>query len=363
MIFYPLTLLVLTIYSYCLLDPNITFFNNSLWAIFREKMVYLGYYQRPSSWWIYLSLVLLLLFFNYWFTKKYQRFSAVKIALITGLILCASYPFLSHDFFNYMFDAKIFTFYHQNPYLFKALDFPTDPWIRFMHWTHRTYPYGPVFLLITLVPSFLSLGKFLLSFFLFKLTFFAFYFGAVYFLNKTSKKAALFFATNPYVIIEGLVNSHNDLIMIALALMGIYLVFQKKQILGKILILFSIGIKYITAPLLFLSGNKKNKLNLLLFVGQIFLLIALIVKMEIQQWYFLTLFVFLPYFENFIYNLNLFFAGLLFSYYPYIFLGGWDSQLKMNLKHQIILGFFVMNIIYLAIKYNKKICLPKFLKK
>jgi len=232
-----------------------------------------------------------------------------------------------------------------------------------MHWTHRTYPYGPVFLPITLIPSFLSLGKFLPSFLLFKLSFFGFYFLTVYFLNKISRKAALFFATSPLIIIEGLVNNHNDLIMVALAIAGIYFLFQKKQWLGKILILFSIGIKYVTAPLLFLSGNKKNKFNLLIFAAQILVLVALIIKMEIQQWYFLTLFVFLPYWENIVYDLNLFFAGLLFSYYPYIFLGGWDSQVKMNVKHQIILVFFAMNIIYLLIKYNKKICLPKFSKK
>jgi len=46
---------------------------------------------------------------------------------------------------------------------------------------------------------------------------------------------------------------------------------------------------------------------------------------------------------------------LLFSYYPYIRLGGWDSLEKLSLKHIIILVFFFINIIYFVFlkKYAK----------
>jgi len=83
--------------------------------------------------------------------NKYEKLKKLFIILIAVNILIGliSYPAYSHDLFNYMFDAKIATFYQQNPYLYKALDFPTDPWLRFMHWTHRYYPYGPSFLLLS----------------------------------------------------------------------------------------------------------------------------------------------------------------------------------------------------------------------
>ncbi|MFS8160257.1 MAG: hypothetical protein ACMG6E_08635, partial [Candidatus Roizmanbacteria bacterium] len=104
-----------------------------------------------------------------------------------GLFSIVMYPLLSKDFFNYLFDAKILTFYHQNPYLHKALDYPLDPWLRFMNWTHRVYPYGPAFLPITLIPSFLSFGKLIINFALFKALFALAYIHSTYLLTKMDR--------------------------------------------------------------------------------------------------------------------------------------------------------------------------------
>ena len=310
---------------------------------------------------IYLILVVLLFVFNYLFIKKYKRFDPIKLAILIGAILLFSYPLLSHDFFNYMFDARIATYYHQNPYLFKALDFPSDPWLRFLQWTHRTYPYGPVFLLVTLIPSFFSLGKFILAFLFFKATFIIFYILAVFYLNKLKRKYAIIFATNPLIIIEGLVNSHNDLIAVSLGVIGIYYLLASKGLKSKIFFLLSAGVKYITFPLIFLTRLRPgwNKFIFYLTIGVI---LYLSFKSEIQPWYFLNLFIFLPLLNESINpstefmlsgvevlrinRLNIFFFGLLVSYYPYIRLGGWDSLDKINLKHIIIGIFFVINITY-----------------
>ena len=346
LIIYSIILFFLSVYSYSLIDPNLTFFQTHWWEIFRAKMVYFGYYQRDLSWFVYLSLIILLFIFHLYFLKKHKGFNPLKIALLISGVLLISYPLLSHDFFNYLFDARIVTYYNHNPYLKKALDFPSDPWLRFMHWTHRTYPYGPVFLLISLVPSFLSLGKFILSFFFFKLTFAGFYILAVYYLAKLDKKAAVFFATNPLLLIEGLVNSHNDLIAVALAIIGIYyLLVSKLQFNARLLLLLSTGIKFITLPIVFLSKQKLiwNKI-IFAFTGGI--LIYLSLKSEIQPWYFLNLFIFLPIIRS-INRLDIFFLGLLLSYYPYIRLGGWDTVEKINLKNSIIIIFFVANVIQL----------------
>ena len=383
---YIISLLTFSIYSYSLIDPNITFFQTKWWELFREKMVYFGYYQRQTSWLVYLTLVILLFIFHCFFSKKYKQFNPLKLALFIGAILLISYPFLSHDFLNYMFDARIVTFYQQNPYLYKALDFPTDPWLRFMHWTHRTYPYGPIFLWITVIPSFLSLGKFVLSFFFFKLTFVIFYILAVFFLNKLNKKYAMFFATNPLIIIEGLVNSHNDLIGVSLAIIGIYFLFHpprhsntpprhpersegssvayftlspfarffghlrslrmtKGEVVARLFFILSLGIKFITFPITLLM-RKNLKWNKVIFAFLIGIIIYLSIESEIQPWYFLNLFIFLPFFVQSIKRLDIFFFGLLVSYYPYIRLGGWDSLDKINLKHIIIGIFFIINITY-----------------
>ena len=148
---YSILLVLTAFYSYALVDPNFTLLNNQLWEVFRNAMVQLGYYQRPLSSLIYILIVGLLFGFHFYFLKNYRKVNLKVVLIVLFFVAVASYPFLSHDFFNYMFDAKIFSVYQKNPYLYKALDFPQDDWLRFMHWTHRTYPYGPTFLPITLI--------------------------------------------------------------------------------------------------------------------------------------------------------------------------------------------------------------------
>ena len=344
--FYFISILLFSIYSYSLVDLNLTLFNNQIWDNFRTYIIQIGYFNRGLSTTIYFSGIIIL-FLLYYLAKKVKP-DPLKLALVIGIVSLISYPFLSHDFFNYMFDAKILTFYGKNPYLFRALDFPADGWIRFMHWTHRVYPYGPTFLLITLIPSLLSGGKFILSLFFFKLTFVSFYLAAVWAVNKIDKNKALIIATHPLIIIEGLITPHNDLIAMSLGLIGIYLLFNKKNIWSRILFIISGLIKYTTLPILILS--KKNKwLNLLSLIGILFLLVCLSFFKEIQPWYFLTLFIFVPIYPQLFVKIDIFLLGLLCSYYPYIMLGGWDKQYKVDLKHQIIIYFAVANLLALGV--------------
>lgn len=349
-ILYSLLLLFLSVYSYVLVDPNMTLFNSKYWEIFRNAAVNIGYYQRDLSTIFYFVILILLFLFHYFFLKKYNNFNPLKMSLLIGLILLISYPFLSHDFFNYLFDGKIIAYYHQNPYFFKALDFPEDSWLRFMHWTHRTYPYGPIFLLISMVPSFLAMGKFILYFLFFKITFFTFYILAVYLLQKINRTGALLFATHPLIIIEGLVNSHNDIVAVSLGIVGTYFLLTKKEILGRITLLFSAGIKYISFPLILLSRQKRSSTNLIVFLFLGLTLIYLILNYEIQPWYFLVLFTLIPFNEKLITSFNVFLGGLLLSYYPYIRFGGWDSVDKIQFKHIIILVCFLVNVVLLARK-------------
>lgn len=341
---YFVILAVLALYSYSLIDLNLTLFNHPLWNSFREFIIQIGYFKRDLSIGIYIFLILSLFLLQALALKA--KLNPVKIAILIAGVLLVSYPFLSHDFFNYIFDAKILTVYGKNPYLFRALDFPNDPYTRFMHWTHRTYPYGPTFLPITLIPSFLSFGKFILNFLFFKGMFAGFYLLMVFLMNRVNRRWALVLAVNPLIIVEGLVSSHNDLISLSLGIVGIYYLFNKKDLLGRIFFLLSGGIKYLTLPFVILSKEKKL-LNYLSLLGIVTGLSYFAFRSEIQSWYFLSLFAFLPFFEDWIFKLNIFFAGLLLAYYPYVFLGGWDKPEKIILKHNIIIAFAILNLFYL----------------
>src|SRR3989339_218034 len=342
---YFIVIFLFSIYSYSLVDLNLTLFNSTLWDNFRNFIIQIGYFNRGLSTTIFVSGIIILTCL-YLLVKKIKP-DPIKLALVISLVSLIAYPFLSHDFFNYMFDAKILTFYGKNPYLFRALDFPADHWIRFMHWTHRVYPYGPTFLPITLIPSFLSGGKFFLSLLFFKITFVSFYLAAVWAVNKIDKNKALIIATHPLIIIEGLITPHNDLIAMSLGLIGIYLLFNKSN-WSRVSFVVSGLIKYSTLSTIILS-RKNNLLNILAFIGILVPLFYLTFYSEIQPWYFLTLFIFVPIFFNIIKKIEFFLAGLLFSYYPYIMFGNWSTKSQIDLKHQIIIFFFVINLLALGI--------------
>lgn len=359
---YFLLIALLCVYSYVLVDPNITFLQNPLWVQFREIVIQIGYYRRDISWLLYAIFAILLYMFHVYMRSHYAKVPVLKIAGVIGVILVFSYPFLSHDLFNYMFDARILTFYGKNPYAFKALDFPFDQWTRFMHWTHRSYPYGPVFLVLSFAPSFIGLGKFTLTFLLFKSMFVAFYLLAVRFLLKMDRQWAVVFATHPLVIIEGLVSAHNDLIAVGLAIIGLYYILKKSgNWWGRVFLVCSGGIKYTTLASVALMKGKPagvkgvlrlvfGRWNEIVLLVQIAVLVYLAYRMGIQPWYFLTLFAYLPILPGLIRRLDIFFFGLLVSYYPYIRMGGWDTTEKVSLRHQIIAVFIFLNALYLIIK-------------
>ncbi|MCR4329724.1 MAG: hypothetical protein NUV65_04240 [Candidatus Roizmanbacteria bacterium] len=350
----------LSVYSYVLVDPNFTLFNHPFWEMFRNSVVLLGYYNRLNSWYIYFSIVVLLFIAQYFFMRSWKKHNPLRISIIVALILLVAYPLLSHDFFNYLFDAKIVTYYQGNPYILRALDFPTDPWVRFMHWTHRTYPYGPSFLIVSLIPSFLAGGKLVLNYIFFKLMFASCYVGSVWALSKINKKYALFFATSPLVLIEGLVNTHNDMVALFFAFIGISLLWNSKKYSARILFTLSFLTKYISLPILFVT-RKKSIWTFASFIVLHLLLIYLGIQQEIQAWYFLNLLIFIPWYFKYIQSLTILYIGLLLSYYPYIRLDSWNGP-SVYIKHVIVLVALGTTILYLFYD-NRKYLSASFFKR
>lgn len=342
LVLYGILLTALGIYSYALVDPNITFFNNGAWTAFRNLMVQLGYYQRIPSTIIYIVCVALLFVFHLYFMRRAGRVSAIKIAIVAGALGLLAYPFLSHDIYNYIFDARIFTYYHQNPYTHTALDFPTDQMTRFMHWTHRNYPYGPSFLAITIIPSFLSLGKFILNYVLFKALMIGSYILAVYYLSKWKKEWAVFYATHPLVIVDGLINAHNDILAVSMALIGLYYVFHKSDVKGRIILLISGLIKYTTLPLVIAKPQKDHLYTKIAFGGIALVMTYLTFGRTVQPWYFLIPLTLIPYFYEEIKKYSIFYTGVLLSYCWFIANGVWSDPFM----YSMILIPLAVNVIY-----------------
>ena len=346
LILFALLLFGLFIYSYALIDPNLTLINTSWWVSFRDPLVYFGYHERKLSTILFIIIIALLFFFHWHFVRKYSRYSIWKIVGIICAFLVLSYPFLSHDLFNYIFDAKILTYYGDNPYTHIPGNYPDDQWLRFMHWTQRSYPYGPVFLPLTLVASVLGVGKFILNFVLFKLLNFIFYGLGIYFLKKMNDQWAMIFATNPLVIVEGLMNAHNDLIAISLGIVGIYLLQKDRRVLSRVILLLSVGIKYLTFPILLVVKKPKSINNYFVFFLQTAIFVFMFFNEGVQPWYFLSAFLFLPFYPKVVQHLNIFFVCLLLTYYPFIRFGNWD---QIWMKEFIIAFGFILNATYFVV--------------
>ncbi len=237
------------IYSYGFVDLNLTISSNPHWLAFLAPLQHLVYFNRPLSLQIFVALIILS-YLAYSITlllSQPNRFPWKWVIIITGIFSLA-YPLLSADSFKYLFAAKELLLYHANPHVVPPNAFPDDLWIRFMRWVHTPSPYGPVETLLAIPPYLLGLGRFVPALFLLKIQNWGFYLLTVWCIRKLSdNKAALFFALNPLVLVEWLINAHNDAGMIALLLLAMYyLLSRRKRVLSIVTLLLSVGIKFVT---------------------------------------------------------------------------------------------------------------------
>lgn len=377
---YVATVVALFFYSFTQVDLNLTLSQFSIWQVIEKFFQHIGYFNRPLSTAFYLIIIFLLfIFYGIILLLAHRRQIAKKevwfLIGITSAILVLSYNAFSYDLFNYIFDAKVVTYYNQNPYTHKALDFPADPMLSFMRWTHRTLPYGPVWLALTLPISYLGFQFFLPTIIMFKIFIVASFIGTIFYIGKIIKKISpdgeiftiVFLGLNPLVMIESLVSAHNDIVMLFFAAASFYYLLERRYLRFLLIFLLSIGIKFATIFLLpvfaviFILQKKGKKIawETVIF-AMILMMIAAVVTASIrtnfQPWYLLYLFPFMaliakqPYI--FIPSIIMSFFSLL-QYLPYLWFGNWDNPAPSILLTINILGV-TSSIAFIAffIAYN-----------
>ncbi len=364
-----LPVVALFFYSFTQIDLSLTLSRVSIFQTVEKGFQQIGYFNRPLSAFLFL-LIISLLFASYLYLLRIALKNKLKtkhlwaIIILTAGILAFSYNAFSYDFFNYIFDAKIITHYHLNPYLHKALDFPGDPMLSFMQWTHRTYPYGPIWLALTVPLSFIGHNIFLVTFFLFKIMSAGFYLGSCYLIWKISERILpdyrnfnlLLFALNPLTIVEFLVSAHNDGAMIFFALAALYLFFSGKKLFALIFAIISSQIKIPTAAIIPVLGSglfpQLRRIDTQKFVwlcvgAMTASLLYVLTKIEMQPWYFLWVLPFACLLKPNKYIISIllgFSLGLLLRYTPFIYSGDWNG-LAPQVKGTVSLltpGVFVL---------------------
>lgn len=361
--------LLLFFYSFTQVDLSLTLSKASIFQSIEKSFQYVGWFNRPVSTYLYIA-VFAILFFLYLATIRLvskNKLSRKKIWLaifiVTG-ILTLSYNAFSYDLFNYVFDAKIVTFYHQNPYIHKALDFPNDPMLSFMRWTHRVYPYGPIWLGLTIPLSFIGANIFIVTVYLFKIMIASFFLLTVWSIERIGKTLkfenvllpVVAFAFNPFVLSESLVSAHNDIVMMGLALYATSLLMDKKTVKGSVVYILSIGLKFATAfsfagyILLLLFKKTKYVIEASIILSIVAVIVASM-RTNFQPWYLLYV---VPFAVLLIgkryarYPLYIFSTASVIYYIPFLYSGNWNNPIPMILN-TIVIGATVLSIVTILI--------------
>ncbi|MBP7768242.1 hypothetical protein KA082_00205 [Candidatus Woesebacteria bacterium] len=273
---YSFILAVYSVFSYSLTDPNLVIIKWKPFLHFQQWMWQTFFHNAQLLTITYIAIIIAL-FIVYWriivllkqSSVYYQKSSGELLGIYLLLVapLFFSYNALSHDVFNYMFNAKMVLEFQANPHVRVALDFAYDPWLRFMHNTHTPAPYGYGWTAVSLLPYLLGMGKFLSTWLAFRLwavlSLVATYYALLR-LARANKQVVetqqlAFVFLNPLIVIEIISNMHNDLWMIAPAILALSFLLElspgkKNQIWTFLLSLglfgFSISIKWATLALL-----------------------------------------------------------------------------------------------------------------
>lgn len=262
--------LLYAVWSYSLTDPNLIvsswepFWNwqQWMWSLSDQTVTYL---------WLALNTGLLVSYFL--LLRQKINFNLQQLLVIWALVsspLLFANNALSHDVFNYMFNARMVLKYQVDPHVRVAQDFTYDPWTRFMHNIHTAAPYWYGWTGLSLPVVWLGQEIFLVTWIGFRawnmLALAGLFFGIFRLLKQekhssqqaTTRLSWLVF--NPLIGVEILANAHNDAWMMMLAIWGMVLARESanKKSLSKggwllgalILLALSISIKYVTVVLL-----------------------------------------------------------------------------------------------------------------
>lgn len=334
--------LALLIYSYGFLDFNLTLSSNPVFLQFVGPLQRLVYFDRPHSALVY-GVIIVLFFAAYGVTVSLCHFKSFpwKPFLALIVILTLAYPMLSYDIYNYMFHAKILWFYHANPHLHAPLEYTGDLWLRFMRWVHTPSAYGPVFTAIESPSYLLGFGKFVPVLMLMKATMSAFFVWCIYLVGRIGEelkfpkakiiRSQLTLAFNPFLLMDIIVNGHNDAVMMGLFLFALLLSFRHQVKWSLVSLAASIGVKFITAlalPIYFIRHTKYSILcaTLLLYLP------ILVSPARFQPWYLTWALIpaaLLDYTWARVWMVLASLAGLIY-YLPYIATGFWNDTILFN---------------------------------
>jgi hypothetical protein len=180
---------------------------------------------------------LILLFSLYPIALRLAERSEIRLwpifafSLLFGVTLIWLYPVTATDLFQYVMRARVRVIYHANPMTVTPDHFPADPLLPFVgEWKKSLSPYGPVWELLAEAIAALGFTGAVPGALAYKVVALLAYLiciAALFRGSAADTRAVLFFAWNPLVLLQGLGNGHNDLVMLSWLVLA--LIFWKRQ--------------------------------------------------------------------------------------------------------------------------------------
>jgi len=191
--------------------------------------------NRETEFWVpILEILTLIYLFSLYFLSliNWQRLNfkigeIFRLGFLLTLIAWCILPANSSDVFAYVGFGRIAGIYHLNPYLHGYSEI-YDFYSRYA-WFKQSMPYGPLVLPIFILAGFLSQLNVLVSLYFLKLVSLVAYGCSVWLLYSILKPLKLntgyslfLFAFNPFILLELIINAHNDSLLILFSLLAIF---------------------------------------------------------------------------------------------------------------------------------------------
>lgn len=344
-------------YSYIWIDEAVVLLLGSTRGFFTNLhfLNELSNQNRPVMATIFLGLLASLFCLQLLLMSKLgSRLNLKRMLVLSGVttfIFSLSYPFLSNDLFAYLFYARISIIYHVSPYLVSAKEFwNVDLWVSLLHNVDSKAVYGPGHLIYSIILMILaSPNKLLLNFLVMKLMNGVLFYLAgwsIFRLYQSKQVFGLWFF-NPLLIIELLINSHNDLLMVSLTVLAIYFWKKRDDVKAWVLFWLSVMMKYfslLALPAFYLDEKGRSRyFKLLCIMIPLFLLYK-----NGQVWYFSWVYMFLPFINlKKMSWLIIYLAGFLMltNYFSFIKTNDWGSNLLFPYSKLMLTGLILLVIV------------------
>lgn len=199
------------------------------------------------------TLLLGVLAMLYAYKNPPPRFWIYAATMFVAVIFLFLPPLASGDALTSLLRIKIFALTKTNPYIMAPAQFPGDPWLSGTSWRHIPMPYGPLWTLFSVIFFPFVKGSLASALFAYKLVISAASLACghlLYILSERletdGRRTELLFLWNPLLLLTVFSDSHNDILMILLLLLGLLYLLKDKYQFALLALTGSILIKYAT---------------------------------------------------------------------------------------------------------------------